>query len=113
MTRLRSFSWARFWAIVVKEFAQMRRDRLTFAMMLGVPLMQLVLFGYAINSDPKHLPTAVLLADHGPHGRTWLQAIQNSRYCDFVRQVQTEAEAQAILARGEVQFVVNIPENFS
>ncbi|MBI4657361.1 MAG: ABC transporter permease [Verrucomicrobia bacterium] len=113
MKRIHAFSVARFWAIVVKEFAQMRRDRLTFAMMLGVPLMQLVLFGFAINSDPKHLPTAVLLADHGPPGRTLLQAIKNSRYFDFVRQVQTEAEGHEVLARGEVQFVVNIPENFT
>ncbi|MBM3758001.1 MAG: ABC transporter permease [Acidobacteria bacterium] len=109
----RVFSVSRFWAIVVKEFAQMRRDRLTFAMMLGVPIMQLVLFGFAINSDPKHLPTAVLLADHGPPGRALLHAIQNSRYFDFVRQVRTEEEAHTMLARGEVQFVVNIPENFT
>jgi len=109
----RSFSLARFWAIVVKEFVQMRRDRVTFGMMIGVPLMQLVLFGYAINSDPKHLPTAVLLADHGPHGRTLLHAIKNSAYFEFVREVHTEAEAHEVLARGEVQFVVNIPENFT
>jgi ABC-2 type transport system permease protein len=97
----------------VKEFVQMRRDRLTFGMMIGIPLLQLVLFGYAINSDPKHLPTGVLLADNGPQGRTLLYAIRNSRYFDFVRQMKTETEAQAALARGEVQFVVNIPENFS
>ena len=54
-----AFNWRRFWAIVVKEFIQMRRDRLTFGMMIGIPLIQLVLFGYAINSDPKHLPTAI------------------------------------------------------
>jgi ABC-2 type transport system permease protein len=107
------FSLARLWAIVVKEFIQMRRDRLTFAMMVGIPVMQLVLFGLAINSDPKHLATAVLLADHGPQGRTLLAAIQNSAYFDFVRQVKTEAEGEQALARGEVQFVVNIPENFS
>ena len=107
------FSLARLWAIVVKEFIQMRRDRLTFAMMVGIPVMQLVLFGLAINSDPKHLATAVLLADHGPQGRTLLAAIQNSGYFDFVRQVKSEAEGEQALARGEVQFVVNIPENFS
>jgi len=107
------FSFARLWAMIVKEFVQMRRDRLTFGMMIGIPLLQLVLFGYAINSDPKHLPTAVLLADNGPQGRTLLYAIENSGYFDFVRQVKTEAEAQHALARGEVQFVVNIPENFT
>jgi ABC-2 type transport system permease protein len=72
-----------------------------------------VLFGFAINSDPKHLPAAVLLADHGPQGRTLLHAIRNSDYIHFVRQVNTEAEAHDVLARGEVLFVVNIPENFS
>ncbi len=107
------FSRARLWAMVMKEFAQMRRDRLTFAMMLGIPLIQLVLFGFAINADPKHLPAAVLLADHGPHGRTLLSAMQNSGYFAFVKQVKTEAEGQEALARGDVQFVVNIPENFS
>jgi ABC-2 type transport system permease protein len=107
------FSGARLWAMVMKEFAQMRRDRLTFAMMLGVPLIQLVLFGFAINADPKHLPAAVLLADHGPQGRTLLYAMQNSGYFAFIQQVKTAAEAQEALARGDVQFVVNIPENFS
>jgi ABC-2 type transport system permease protein len=107
------FSLARLGAMVAKEFTQMRRDRLTFGMMLGIPLLQLVLFGFAINADPKHLPTAVLLSDHGPYGRTLLYAIQNSSYFDFVRQVETEEEGNAVLARGEVQFLVNIPETFS
>jgi ABC-2 type transport system permease protein len=107
------FSLERFWAIVVKEFIQMRRDRVTFGMMIGIPLLQLVLFGYAINADPRHLPTAVVLADNGPQGRTLLYAIQNSTYFDLVRQVKTEKEARKALARNEVQFVVNIPENFS
>ena len=107
------FSLARLWAIIVKEFMQMRRDRLTFAMMLGIPLLQLTLFGYAINSDPRHLPAAVLLADDGPQGRTLLHALKNSTYYDFTRQVHTEAEGRDLLARGQVQFVVNIPENFT
>lgn len=113
MTTGPNFSFARFWAMVVKEFVQMRRDRVTFGMMMGIPMIQLILFGFAINSDPKHLPTAVLLADHGPQGRTVLSAIRNSSYFDFVRQVVTEEEGHAVLARGEVQFVVNIPENFT
>ena len=91
----------------------MRRDRLTFAMMLGIPLIQLTLFGYAINSDPRHLPAAVLLADKGAQGRTLLYAMKNSTYFDFVRQVKTEAEGYNLLARGQVQFVINIPPNFS
>ncbi len=109
----RRFSPSRFWAIVVKEFIQMRRDRVTFGIMVGIPIIQLILFGFAINSDPKHLPTAVLLADTGPYGRTLLYAIRNSGYFDFVRQVASEAEGREALARGQVQFVVNIPENFT
>lgn len=108
-----NFSPARLWAVVVKEFIQMRRDRLTFAMMVGIPFLQLILFGYAINSDPKHLPAAVLLADHGPQARTLLKAIENSGYFDFVRKVGSEAEAHEALARGEVQFVIHIPESFT
>jgi ABC-2 type transport system permease protein len=107
------FSPARFWAMVVKEFVQMRRDRMTFGMMVGIPLLQLVLFGFDINSDPKHLPTAMLLADHGPYGRSLLHALQNSSYFELVRQVHTEAEGREVLARGQAQFVINIPENFS
>ncbi|MEP6669719.1 MAG: ABC transporter permease [Chthoniobacter sp.] len=107
------FSIERLIGIIVKEFTQMRRDRLTFAMMLGIPLLQLTLFGYAINADPRHLPAAVLLADHGPQGRTVLQAMKNSTYFDFTRQVATETEGRDLLAQGRVQFVINIPQNFS
>lgn len=113
MIHRRVFSLSRFWAIVVKEFIQMGRDRVTFGMMIGIPLIQLILFGFAINADPKHLPTAVLLADHGPQGRTLLQAIKNSAYFEFVRQVTSEQEADEILARGDVQFVLTIPPYFS
>jgi ABC-2 type transport system permease protein len=113
MSSLHGFSFSRLWAIVVKEFIQMRRDRVTFGMMIGVPLIQLVLFGYAINADPKRLPTAVLLADYGPQGRTLLHAIRNSDYFEFTRELRSEQEAHDVLARGQVQFVVNIPQNFS
>ena len=113
MKKWHRFSIARFRAMLVKEFIQMRRDRLTFGMMVGIPLLQLVLFGYAINADPKHLPAAVILADHGPEGRTLLSSLQNSGYYNLVRQVKTEVEGHDLLARGQVQFVVNIPENFS
>jgi ABC-2 type transport system permease protein len=113
MKRHPKFSLQRLRGIVAKEFTQMRRDRLTFAMMLGIPLIQLTFFGYAINSDPRHLPAAVLLADRGPQGRTLLYAMKNSTYFDLVRQVKTEAEGRDLLARGQVQFVMNIPENFS
>jgi ABC-2 type transport system permease protein len=113
MKRHPKFSFQRLLGIITKEFTQMRRDRLTFAMMLGIPLIQLTLFGYAINSDPRHLPAAVLLADQGPQGRTLLYAMKNSTFFDFVHQVKTETEGRKLLERGQVQFVVNIPENFS
>ena len=113
MKRHPKFSFQRLRGIISKEFLQMRRDRLTFAMMLGIPLLQLTLFGYAINSDPRHLPTAVLMADHGAQGRTLLYALKNSTYFDFVREVKTEDEGHDLLARGQVQFVINIPQNFS
>jgi len=107
------FSFARLWAMIVKEFIQMARDRLTFAMILGIPVMQLTVFGFVINTDPRHMPAAVLLADSGPHGRTLLEGLKNSTYFDFVKQVDSEAEGQKMLLRGEIQFLVNIPENFS
>jgi len=107
------FSWTRFVAVAVKEFIQMRRDRLTFAMMVGIPLIQLGLFGFAINSDPKHLPTAVINADQSEFSRTFLAALKNSGYFDLMRAVQSEHEADTLLNEGEVQFVVNIPAQFS
>lgn len=109
----RYFSWARFWAVLVKEFVQMRRDRLTFAMMVGIPILQLILFGYAINADPKALPTAVLSADNSIFSRSFVRALENSGYFRVVRRIATETEANHALAIGEVQFVVTIPEGFS
>lgn len=91
----------------------MKRDRLTFGMMVGIPLMQVLLFGFAINSDPKHLPTAILSADEGPFTRTLVTAMEHSDYFRFVRNTNNEAEARQMLQRGEVQFVINIPVNFS
>lgn len=109
----RYFSITRFLAIIIKEFIQMRRDRVTFGMMVGIPLLQLTLFGFAINSDPKHLPAAVLMNDDGPQARTLLSAIHNSGYYQFVRQVRSEDEAREVLEHGEVQFVITIPQDFS
>lgn len=108
-----AFSPARLRAMVVKEFIQMARDRMTFAMILGIPLLQLLVFGYVINTDPRHMPAAVLLADNGPQGRTLLQGLQNSTYFDFERQVETVEEGRHLLMRGQIQFLVTIPENFS
>jgi ABC-2 type transport system permease protein len=107
------FNWQRFCAIVAKEFIQMRRDRLTFGMMVGIPMLQLILFGYAINSDPKHLPTAVYSADNGVFSRTIVWAMRNSSYFDITREAKNEAEIQNLLAQGTVQFVVEIPVDFS
>ncbi|BAP57033.1 mannose-1-phosphate guanyltransferase [Thioploca ingrica] len=107
------FSLRRWWAIVTKEFVQMRRDRLTFAMIIGIPLMQLILFGFAINSDPKHLPTAVLIADQSVFSRTIIQALENSGYFQIVKIADNEAEIARLLALGEVQFVLTIPINFA
>ena len=106
-------SLGRLMAVMIKEFTQMRRDRLTFAMIVGVPILQLVLFGYAINADPKRLPTATLVRDHGPFARSFTSAMQNSGYFRIVRAVETEAEAEALLADGSVQFVVDIGADFS
>jgi len=111
MSRTR-FSPRRFWAVVVKEFIQMRRDRLTFGMMAGIPLLQLILFGFAINLNPKHLPTAVLAADSGPFVRTLVWALRNSDYFAVTRLAASEAELRGLLERGEVQFGVNIPADF-
>jgi ABC-2 type transport system permease protein len=113
MRKRQKFSAGRFWALVVKEFVQMRRDRLTFTIMFAVPIMQLLIFGFVINSDPKHLPAAVLLADHGPEARSLLYAMRNSGYLNFIREMKTEAEARDALAHGEIQFVVTIPVNFT
>jgi len=105
-------SWLRWTGIIVKEFIQLKRDRLTFGMIVGIPILQLVLFGFAINSDPKRLPTAVLDADHSLYGRTLVQGLKNSGYFRIDREVRNEQEAEDLIASGEVQFVVTVPENF-
>ena len=103
---------ARLGAILAKEFIQMRRDRLTFAMLVGIPLMQLMLFGFAINADPKALPTAVRIADHSPFSRSLLAELENSDYFRIVTRTRSEAEASRLLETGAVQFVVNVPAGF-
>jgi len=106
-------SWARFVAVLAKEFVQMRRDRLTFAMMVGIPIIQLVLFGFAINSDPKNLRTAVLDADPSVFSRSLVRAMENSGYFQVTRVVDTYAEGGRLLETGAVQFLVTVPEDFS
>ena len=108
----RTFSFGRFWAIVAKEFIQMRRDRVTLVMMLGIPLTQLILFGYAINSDPRHLPTAILSGDNSIFSRSIVSAMQTSSYFGGIREISSRADATMMLRKGEVQFVLTIPELF-
>ena len=110
---MNAFSLTRFVAVVVKEFIQMRRDRLTFGMLVGIPLMQLLLFGFAINSDPKHLPTALRVADESVFSRSLVTALENSEYFRIRTRAASETEAREMLARGDVQFVVNVPQDFS
>ena len=100
-------------AMVTKEFIQMGRDRMTFAMIFGIPIMQLLLFGFAINGDPRYMPAGIINSDTGIHGRTVLQGLKNSTYFKFTHVVSDEAEGRRLLARGEVQFLVNIPANFT
>lgn len=107
------FSWYRLWAIIIKEFTQMKRDRVTFAMMIGLPFLQLLLFGYAINTDPKQLPTAIVTADDSVFTRNFIAALENSAYFKILHGIKNQTEAQRLLARGDVQFVVYIPQNFS
>jgi ABC-2 type transport system permease protein len=103
----------RLGAIITKEVRQLGRDRLTFAMMFGVPIMQLLLFGYAIDTDPHRLPTAVVAADQSQITRTILSALANTGYMRFTHQPRSEAEANELLQSGTVQFVVTIPSDFT
>lgn len=107
------FSWTRFVAVLSKEFVQMRRDRLTFAMIVGIPILQLIVFGFAINTDPKALPTAVLTADASPFSRSFVSAMENTGYFRVNRIVASPAEGERLLQLGEVQFFVTFPEDFS
>ena len=109
----KAFSLQRTLAIFIKEFQQMLRDRLTFAMAIGVPILQLVLFGYAINTDPKGLPTAIVAIDTGPQARAFSAGLQNSGYFRITHRPASEAQAEALVESGEVQFVVVIPSDFS
>ena len=106
-------SWSRFLAIVIKEMRQVRRDRLTFGMMVGVPILQLLLFGFAINSDPKHLPAAIVVADASEFSRSFVAGLENSGYFRITHRLQSEAEADQLLANGQVQFVLVVPPDFS
>ena len=108
-----AFSLERVIAVLAKEFKQLLRDRLTYAMILVVPIVQLLLFGYAINSDPKHLPAAVLIQDQGTFPRSVLAALEHSQYFDVIGSVRSTHELDALIASGKVQFAITIPGDFT
>ena len=108
-----AFSVARLFAVILKEFIQLRRDRLTFAMMIGVPLMQLTLFGFAINSDPKQLPTIVVAQEHTVFTRSVVHAMENSGYFRIVASTDDPRVADAALASGTAQFALTVPAGFA
>jgi ABC-2 type transport system permease protein len=111
--RMAAFSLARVWAIALKEFVQMRRDRLTFAMIVGIPILQVVLFGYAINMDPKSLPTAVVDYDHSEFTRSIVEGLRNTGYFAIDAAPASESHADDLLDRGDIQFAIIIPAGFS
>lgn len=107
------FSVSRWWSIVLKEFTQLRRDRLTFAMIVGIPILQMALFGYAINTNPKHLDTAIVSADSSNFTRSFISAMQTSSYFKLVANLPSEALGRQALAQGRVLFVINVPAGFT
>ena len=104
--------WRRSFAMVIKEFIQLRRDRVSFAMIVMIPVMQLLLFGYAINTTPRNLPTAVLLQEDSDVARSILKALENTAYFRFTREVHDVAEFDNLLLSGKVLFGVEIPRGF-
>ena len=100
--------WRRSYAMLVKEFIQLRRDRVSFAMIVMIPVMQLLLFGYAINTTPRHLPTAVLIQEDSDLARSVLKALENTSYFRFTREVHSVAEFDDLLQSGKVLFGVEI-----
>jgi ABC-2 type transport system permease protein len=110
---MKAMGWRRLAAIVIKEFIQLRRDRLTFAMIVGIPIIQMALFGFAINGDPKALPTAVIAHEQGRFTRSVVRALENTGYFRIVAGDYDEARAERALERGEVQFVLTVPAGFA
>ena len=109
----RAFSFDRMLAVLLKEFIQLTRDRLTYALILGVPVIQMLLFGYAINTDPRHLPAAMLVQENSVFARSITASIANSSYFDIVAQARTPAELDRLVRSGQVQFAITIPGDFS
>lgn len=105
-------SFARLWAVLVKEFIQMRRDKVTFVMMIGLPIMQLIIFGFAINADPRHLPALIEMGDQGPITRAIVEGMRTSDYYDFQGIVIGPEAGERALRDGTASFVVVIPVGF-
>ena len=108
-----NFSLDRMIAVLVKEFIQLTRDRVTYALILVVPIVQMLLFGYAINTDPRHLPTALLVQENSVLARSIVSSLANSAYFDIVRQARSPAELERLVRTGEVQFAITIPGDFT
>jgi ABC-2 type transport system permease protein len=104
--------WRKTWAMLVKEFIQLKRDRVSFAMIIMIPLVQLLLFGYAINTTPRNLPTAVLMQERSDLSRSILAALENTKYFQITQLPHSEAEVDQLLASGKVLFAIEIPANF-
>ena len=105
-------SWSRIVAVFLKELVQMRRDRPTFAIMIMVPIMQLVLFGFAINTDPRHLPAVVEMREDGPLTRDFLASLRASTFIDVIAVSHSAAESERMLRAGHATFLISIPEGF-
>jgi ABC-2 type transport system permease protein len=101
--------WRKTWAMLVKEFIQLKRDRVSFAMIIMIPLVQLLLFGYAINTNPRNLPTAVLMQESTDLSRSILAALENTKYFRVTQLPHSEAEVDELLASGTVLFAIEIP----
>lgn len=110
---MNGFSWARLWGLILKEFAQFKRDRSTFAMVISLPIVQLILFGLAINTNPKHLPSSLINFDDGPFARTLVHELENTNYFKFDHFPRSEKEANKLMATHQVLFTLNIPPDFS
>src|SRR4051812_17325184 len=110
---MKRVSFARIGAVMVKEFTQLRRDRITYAMILVLPLVQVLLFGYAINTDPRHLPAAVVAHDHSAMADGVVRALENTSYVDVRYLPDSEAEMDRLMRRGEISLAVTIPPDFT
>lgn len=108
-----AFSCNRLWAILSKEFIQMRRDKATFATMVGMPVLQLILFGFAINTDPRHLPTALIDQDNSAISRALVRSFETSTYLDITHLPNSPLEAEQLMAEGKINFLIEIPANLS